>query len=167
MARIGELEVGQDLKFEKHWWIIERCGWLVVLLVLIAAVLGFFGPGLLTKKTAGQRGGPLWLEYSRYERHAKPIKLLVNLSPAAARENEIRLWIDSRYVEANKIHRIDPEPDSVELEGERFVYTFKARDLSTTSKILFHVEPDELGSVAARIGLVNGPEVRFSQFVYP
>jgi hypothetical protein len=167
MARIGELEVGQDLKFEKHWWVIERCGWLVVLLILIAAVLGFFGPGLLTKKTAGQQGGPLWLEYSRYERNAKPIKLLIHLSPSAIKENELQLWIDGSYIEAMKVQRIEPEPESVKLEGDRFVYTFKARDLSSTSKILFHVEPDKFGTVAAGVGLVNGPEVRFNQFVYP
>jgi hypothetical protein len=167
MARIGELDVGQDLAFEKRWWKIERSGWAVMLLVLVAAILGFLGPGLLTKKTAGKRNGPLWLEYYAFARYQAPMKLAVQVSPEAVTEKEVRLWLDRQYVEAIQIEHVDPEPESVAIAGERFVYTFKASDLRQNAKIMFHLEPNRFGKAHVRLGLLDGPEIAFTQFVYP
>jgi hypothetical protein len=167
MARIGELDIGQDLQFEKRWWKIERTGWTIILLVLIAALLGFLGPAPLTKKIAGQRNGPLWLEYYPFERYQAPVELGVQVRPGAVNEKVIRLWLDRHYVEAIEIEHIDPEPESVEIAGDRFVYTFKASDLRQNAKIMFHLEPNKFGKARVRLGLVDGPEIAFTQFIYP
>jgi hypothetical protein len=167
MARIGELDVGQDLEFEKRWWKIERTGWAVIALVLLAALLGFLGPGPLTKKTAGMRNGPLWLEYYRFQRYQAPVELRVNVGAGAAKDNHLGLWINQQYIEAIQIHHVDPEPESVELAGQRFVYTFKAAELSAAGKIVFHFKPTTFGKTSVQIGLVNGGEIGFTQFFYP
>src|SRR5687767_1206363 len=135
--RIGDLDVGQDLKFEKRWWVIERSGWAVIALLLFAALLGFLGPGPLTKKTAGTRGGALWLEYHKFERYQAPVDLRVQLAPEPAKDT-VRLWIDRSYIEAVQIESVEPQPESVEMAGNRFVYTFKTGALSEAAKILFH-----------------------------
>jgi hypothetical protein len=167
MARIGELEVGQDLQFEKRWWKIERAGWAAIALVLLAALLGFLGPGPLSKKTAGDRNGPLWLEYHRFERYQAPVELRLNVGPGAAKDKQVGLWINQEYIDAIQIDHVDPEPESVELANQRFVYTFKASELSAAGKIVFHFKPTTFGKTPAQIGLVNGAELRFTHFFYP
>lgn len=166
MEQIGELQVGQDLKFEKRWWKIERTGWAVIGLLLLAALLGFLGPGPLTKKTAGTRGGPLWLEYHRFARYQAPVDWRIELGPQGTNK-EIRLWVDRSYIEAVHMEDIQPQPESVDMAGARFVYTFKAADLSTNTKVLFHFKPNKFGKAPARLGLEGGPEIAFTHFFYP
>jgi hypothetical protein len=167
MARIGELDVGQDLEFEKRWWKIERTGWALIALVLLAALLGFLGPGPLTKQTAGDRHGPLWLEYYRFHRYQAPVELRVNVGAEAAKDNHLAIWINQQYIDAIHIDHVDPEPESVELADQRFIYTFKAAELSAAGRIVFHFKPTAFGKTPVRIGLVNGEEIGFTQFFYP
>jgi hypothetical protein len=167
MARIGELDIGQDLAFEKRWWKIERTGWVVIALVLLAALLGFLGPGPLTKKTAGQRNGLLWVDYHQFERYQAPIDLKVHLSHQAPQNGEVRLWISREYVEAIEIEHVDPQPESVEIGEQRFVYTFKAAEVPKSANIVFHFKPTTFGKFPVRIGLVNGGEIGFTHFFYP
>ncbi|MCI0747666.1 MAG: hypothetical protein L0Y58_19855 [Verrucomicrobia subdivision 3 bacterium] len=167
MARIGELEVGQDLKFERRWWKFERTGWILLALVLLFAILGYLGPGPLTKHVAGTRGGPLWLEYHRYERYHAPVDLRVHIGAVAARGKELQLWIDREYVDAVSMEDVEPQPESVELKNERFVYTFKVSETPRTAKILFQFKPNKFGKTPGRLGIVDGPEVRFTHLFYP
>jgi hypothetical protein len=50
LKKVGDLEIGEDLKFEKWQWTVERIGWLVMVGFIVAAMLGAFGRGLFSKK---------------------------------------------------------------------------------------------------------------------
>jgi hypothetical protein len=56
VPRVGDLEVDQNLEFEKVFWRAQRIGWGVVALVVLAALLGVFGNGSLGW-TATRDGG--------------------------------------------------------------------------------------------------------------
>lgn len=43
-----QLEVGEDVKFQNRWWVFERIAWVFMALLLLAALLGLLGPGLLS-----------------------------------------------------------------------------------------------------------------------
>ena len=40
---LGDLEVGQDLDFQRREWAVQRVGWGAMALVILAALLGLFG----------------------------------------------------------------------------------------------------------------------------
>jgi hypothetical protein len=163
----GDLEIAQDLKFERRSWRAERIAWIVGMLILIAALLGFLGPGPLGKATAASSDKSLSVEYYRMERYEAPVQLRISASGSLAKEGELRVWLNRQFVEAVEIKRIDPEPEHAEINGERFVYVFKTAAAPSTIKLFFHLEPNKFGKTAAHLGIVEGPELQFSQFYFP
>jgi hypothetical protein len=161
------LEIAQDLKFERRSWRAERIAWVVSALILLAALLGFLGPGPLGKATAASSNKALSVEYYRMERYEAPVELRISASGSLAKDGELRLWIDRHFVEAVEIKRIDPEPEHAEINGERFVYVFKTAAAPSTIKLFFHLEPNKFGKTPAQLGVVDGPELQFSQFYLP
>lgn len=164
--RVGDLEIAEDMDFERRDWTVERVGWVVMLLLAVAALLGLLGPGPLTRMTVGERGGPLTVEYYRFERVENPSTLKVNLVPPAE-EDELKLWVDRTYAEAITFEQITPEPAEMELSADRLVLTFELGETGKETAIMLHLRHQEFGSMQGRIGIVDGPEVSFKQFVYP
>jgi hypothetical protein len=165
--KIGELEIGQDLKFQRRSWGVERAGWIIGACILLAAILGLFGPGPLSKGHTASPDQKLSAEYHKLEHYQAPVHLRVNIDSSAATNGRIRLWINRDYVEALDLEHIDPRPESVEIDKERLIYVFKAERLPVKSRVLFRFEPNKFGKTFARVGIVNGPELQFTQFYFP
>jgi hypothetical protein len=146
---------------------VERVAWVIATLILITALLGFLGPGPLGKATAASPDKAISLDYFRVERYNAPVELRFQLEGALAKDGQLQFWLDRDYVDALEIKHIDPRPESVQIDGERFVYAFKTSGAPPTIKVFFHVEPKTFGSTPAHAGIVNGPEIRFSQFYMP
>lgn len=146
---------------------MERIAWVIGTLILVAALLGFLGPGPLGKATAASSDRSLSVEYYRMERYEAPVQLRISVNGTLAKDGELRLWVDRQFVEAVEIKHIDPEPEHSEINGQRFVYVFKTAAAPSTIKLFFHFEPNKFGKTPAQIGIVDGPELQFSQFYFP
>jgi len=167
MQKIGDLEINQDLNFERRSWKVERVAWAIAALVLLAALLGFLGPGPLGKVTAASPDKSISLDYYRMERHQAPAEWRLQIDGKLAKQGELRLWVHRRLVEVTGTLQIDPAPESVEIQDERFVYAFKAVKPPPIIKVFFRFEPNKIGKTLARLGVVDGPAVEFSQFYLP
>ena len=44
-ARIGDLDIAQDIRSLNRAWKVQRAGWIVIALLLLAALAGLFGSG--------------------------------------------------------------------------------------------------------------------------
>lgn len=55
--RVGDLEVPQDLGFQRRACTFERIGWVAMTLVLLAAIVGVWGEGPLAQAEAVSRDG--------------------------------------------------------------------------------------------------------------
>ena len=167
MQKIGDLEINQDLNFERRSWKAERVAWIIAALILVTALLGFLGPGPLGKAAAASPDKSISLDYYRTERYQAPAEWRLEIDGKLAKQGELRLWVHRRFVEVIGTLQIDPEPESVEIQDERFVYAFKAVKAPQIIKIFFRFEPNEIGKTPAHLGVVDGPAVEFSQFYLP
>lgn len=165
--KVGTLQVEEDLDFQRREWRVQRVGWVVVALLLLATLLGLTGPGPLSRATAGSEGAPLRAEYNRFGRHHAPGTVRFELSPEAVRDGKAKLWVSRSYLETVQVDSISPEPESVQAGADRLTYTFDVGELDRPTKLTFHIEPEDFGLIPARAGLEGGPELTFSQFVYP
>jgi hypothetical protein len=166
-TRIGDLQIHQDLPHERLEWKIERVGWVLMALVLLTALAGLLGPGPLSRATAGQTGSPLCVHYNRLARHQAPELLRVQIGPGMARDGTVRVWLSREYVQNIKLDNIVPEPESVEAGPERFTYAFNLSEAEQPTTLMFHFEPNAFGRAPAVLGVDGGPEVAFTQFIYP
>jgi hypothetical protein len=167
LQRHGDLELVEDLPFQRREWLAERVAWSVMALVVGAAILGLFGSGPLSRSIAGDEAGPLWLEYERFVRLLAPADLKVHLGPGAAAQPTVRVWIDRRYMESAELKQVTPQPVGMEAGAERLILTFRRVDGDRSTAITFNMRPSRSGSLSGRVGLIDGPTVRFDQFVYP
>ena len=166
-TRVGDLEIHQELSHERREWMIERIGWVAMALLLLTALIGLLGPGPLSSTTAGDRSSAIWAEYNRFDRYQAPILLRVHLGPGAAVGGKSRLWLNRGFIENVELRHIDPEPESVEAGPDRFVYTFNLPYTDRATAVTYHLEANRFWRMPIRIGLDGGPELQFSQFIYP
>jgi len=165
---IGALDIEQDLDYQGRAWKRQRVGWAIMGLALIGALLGLFGPGLLGNSIAGNQGDPLWLEYNRFGRlQAETTTLRLYLSQPTGPGGQVRFWLSRDYVKNVRIMQVTPQPDSVEVEPDRFTYVILAPDLSRPASVTFYLEPERFGWLRGLAGLEGGQSIAFSQFIYP
>lgn len=58
IRRVGELEIEEDLDFQRRMWRLQQIGWALLVLVVVAALLGLFGKGPLSRAVASRVGVP-------------------------------------------------------------------------------------------------------------
>jgi hypothetical protein len=167
LRRVGDLEIEQDLPFQRREWIAERVGWAGMALVIVAALLGLFGTGLLGKATAGDTEGVLWIEYDRFGRFVAPSTLVVYLGPGAAPQGVARVWLDRRYLESVQIEQVTPEPDNVVAGLDRLIFVFRVAEPGQPTAVKFYLQTEQFGLLTGRAGLAGGEPLRFRQFIYP
>jgi hypothetical protein len=135
--------------------------------LIIATLLGLFGPGLLGDSIAGAKGAPLWMEFNRFGRlQAESTTLRLHVEPGAA-GGPLRLWLNRDYLERVRVMHVMPEPQSVEIAADRYVYVFGVQDLSKPTTITFDIEPARVGMLHGQVGTEGGDPLDFSQFIYP
>lgn len=167
--RVGDLEIDQDLDFQRRSWAVQRVGWLVMAAVIAAGLSGLFGPGLLNRASVVGAGGESpRLEYSRFWRSQSVMTLRVELPPAAGDANgTVRVWLNRRYLEALRVHAVTPPPERVEAGPDRLTYVFAVPAAARPTAVTFDVEPRGFGALDGRLGVGVGPAVEFTQFIHP
>lgn len=164
--RTGRFEVGQDLRFQRYQWTVQRWGWVVLLLLMAAALLGLLGRGPLSSTNTATPDGAVRVDYDRFLRRSAPTTLTVTLGPAAT-DGTARVWIDREYLGKVRLQQVTPRPEREEAGPDRHTLVFRVSRPGEPAVVMLRFEPDESGLLRGRIGLGDGPEASFTQFVYP
>ena len=164
---VGELEIAQDLEFQRRSWVVQRVGWGIMALATLAALLGLFGRGPLSRTTAGKESEPLSVEYNRFGRFQSPTTLRVHLTPDAGHKSLVRVWLDRNYLENVQLQQVTPEPERVEVGSERLIYVFQLSELNQSTAVTFYLQMEQIGFLPGQVGLVEGQTLNFNQFIYP
>ena len=164
-GRVGDLEIEQDQGFQRRQWRFERIGWSIMLLVALVALLGGFGRGPIADATVGD--GPLRVGYARIDRVHAPGVLRISLGPEATGADQVLIWIESAYLDEVEIVGISPEPSEMRVGSERTVWAFTVEKPGQPVEITVDVEHQRPWRREAHLGVVDGPEVDFGQFIFP
>ncbi len=165
--RVGDLEVAQDLTFQRRSWTVQRIGWVAMALVLLAALAGLTGSGPLSQATAGAAGDPLRVAYPRFARHRAPTTLEVHLAPGAGQGGTVRVWVNAAYLRGATVEAVYPEPERVEAGPGRVTYVFALEQPGQPTTIAFQLLHDAKWRQRVAVGLGDREPVRFRQFIYP
>jgi hypothetical protein len=167
IRRIGDLDIDEDMQFQRRSWALQRVGWMAMLLVVVAGLLGIFGgDGALNQASLGAAASTLRVTYTPFTRVISPMKLHFQIQDASGAD-QTRIWISRDYLDEMEIRTLEPEAESVEVTSDRLVYTFRLGDINTPAGITFMMEPQRVGSLSGRIGVEGGDSYEFTQFVFP
>ena len=162
-----DIEIATDFKHQRRLWLVERVGWAVIALLVIAVLLGLLGTGPLSKATAGTEHSALWADYQRFDRREAPSTFRVHVGSEALKDQLLRLWLSREYLNKTTVEHITPEPEAQEVASDRVVYVFKLAGTNTTVTITFEVRRKDFGRSQIRLGVIAGPEISFNQLTYP
>lgn len=151
------LEINQDLIFQQRQWRAQRVGWVVLALVLFAALLGLLGDGWLSHRRVS--GGQVGLEYDYFLHRKKQTELHFSI-PARSEQTEVEF--DKAYLENFQVEAVTPEPSRTSLTATGYLYSFDGNGATP----VFHLIPQRSGRVGGQIK-VNGTPLDMRQFVYP
>jgi hypothetical protein len=162
-----ELEVNQDLNFQRRMWRIQRAGWAIMTILLLGGLFGLFGVGPLSEARALAADGTLRVDYSRFARFETSTKVTVYIDPAVTQQEEVRLWVKQDYLRPVQIERISPAPDREAVAEGGQVYVFKIEDPGQPAEIYLYLWPRNVGIYQGGLGLEGTDPVQFRQLVYP
>lgn len=165
MPQHGELEINQDLPFQRRVWKAERIGWSGMAMLLTGGVLGLFGNGPLSWTTASDQS--LIVEYQRFGRIQAPSQLRIHLLAGLGKDDTVSFQLDRAFVADVQITRITPKPDAEQpiSDGIRFLWSSNVGEGAILVTVSY--QPEHLGFLTARISVGDAASVSMRQFVYP
>jgi hypothetical protein len=158
-----ELQIDRDPTLQQLAWKLQRFGWWVMLLTIVAAILGYLGPGPMTKSQA--ESGTVRLEYNRFIHYGASTRLRIHLKPIAQRKGHIDLWLSQRYLDRFQVQHVTPHPETVRAPLDGAVYTF-AVESNGDSVVALDLLPLYPGLLRGQLEAL-GERVNFNQFVFP
>jgi hypothetical protein len=168
IVRIGDLEVDQDLAFQRRAWVAQRIAWVLLTLFVVAAGVGLLGSGPLSHARIDVPG-LMTVEYDRFARLESSETLTVRLAPAATAGEAVRLSLNRDFLDSAKIETILPPPARVEAMAGRLVYVFAVAERHVPLTVTFVFDPQKIGVHEGIVGFESGEDrrVTFRQLVYP
>jgi protein-L-isoaspartate(D-aspartate) O-methyltransferase len=142
--------------------VFERSGWIAMAVIAMAAGLGVFGDGWLSKADASA-GAALRVEYPRFGRAQAPLEMTVDWQP----QQGAALTITRSYLEQFAIEEIRPTPAAVSVGPDSIHYTFRAVDPEARIRVSFRLKPQRAGTLLGRIGSEDELAVEIRQLVFP
>jgi hypothetical protein len=150
-------------RFQRREWVIQRIGWVILALILIAALTGVFGRGPLAhQKLANDTA---MIEYERFVRRDADTRWELTLREAPA-GGHAEVAIDAQFARNFEITAIHPEPTSTALSGGRWIYRFE-RQAAGEMLVVFVVQPERVGRHEGAITANDSAPFQLWQLTYP
>jgi hypothetical protein len=163
----GPLQVDSDDAFTKREFAAESVGWVMLSLVLVAALLGALGSGPLSSAQGVSASGGLSLDYQRITHQDADDHVVVGIRDGASGTGTgtVTIRFGGQWIEGLELRQVTPQaseetgtPEGLDLSipvrgggPVRVVVSFRTRALGLTRGLL-------------RVG---GQEIRFTQLVLP
>ncbi|MBC7834576.1 MAG: hypothetical protein H7Y88_05685 [Phycisphaerales bacterium] len=167
IIRVGDLDIDQDLPFERREWVVHKLAWATLGLVVILGLLGLLGGnGPLCGRSVSMTGAPIpaRVEYRRYARLDGHTNLTLRL-PARDSSGEETVWLSRSFIEAVAVELITPRPREERAGGDQIVYLFDTEP-GEGAVVCFRYKPRAPGALECLCGASDGT-LRFTQWVYP
>lgn len=163
----GSPEIEENMAVQRRTWVAERVGWVVMGLLVLAALAGLFAKGPLSSAEARDAEGLLAVTYDRFLRYRAPATIRLDLAAAAVTGDRVSIRVDDAFLSSFGIQEIAPEPSGMALDGAAAVLDFDVAARGRPVTIRFSVMPERVGPTRAEIALAGAAPVRFATFTYP
>ena len=161
------LQTEADLGVQRRTWRIQRIGWVVFAVLVVAALAGLFGSGPLSKTEAGSQTSGLRVEYERFARLHAPTDLVIRANRRLARNDELAIVLSGDALDGLELQSTMPPPDGTAVVPDAVVLHFRTDRQPGELKIVLHAKPRQVGLLNAQIAVRDGPAHAIRQWIYP
>ena len=166
--RVCGLEVSEDPQFQEKSWKVQRVGWVAMLAVIAAALLGVFGSGPVSSATARAEGSAMTASYERFIRAGGEHEVELTLDRDGATADSLaRVWVSSDWLDGNRVVGVSPAPSSETVMPDRVLFSFHVARAAEPVRIRLTLEARKAG-VRTFLGGIEGQRpLSFRQVAYP
>jgi hypothetical protein len=143
------LEIVQDARFQTRDRVVQRIGWAIMLLLALAALIGVFGRGAVSRAVAESSNGRMVVHFDRIVRSTAQTNLTIELPLSTG---EVGIWLDRRLIDDFSLQDIVPTPSRTTTTQNHFTYYFQTTPHAT---VVFPLEPQKIGWRRVAIGLAD------------
>jgi hypothetical protein len=153
------------LGFQRRSWRVERLGWLAMLGLVLAGLLGAFGgSGWLAGATATTPDGALRITYHRVQRKMLPTVFRIEaLRPPP--EGRLQLRLGESLPAQWRMRSLLPPPAESRSDAQGLVLTLHAGGPGPA--LALEAEPEGAGIFRLAIGFADGPPAILRILVWP
>ena len=164
--RVGTVDIAEDMAFQRRSWNVQRVGWAVMFVIVVAALAGLFGSGPLSGATAGD-ASTFQVRYARAIRHRDATQFRIDVPTSRTSQNQVEIAIERSFLEGINLESIIPEPESVEAGADAIVYSFDVGGAEQPVTITFNFEPVDIGPTSAIVAVNDERPITLDIFVFP
>jgi hypothetical protein len=165
VKRHGDLEIEENMTFQRRLWKVQRVIRTIALLILALGLAGGLGDGPLSHATASQGGSSIEYERIAYRDTSQVYRLRITREMAPS--GKARVWFDLETLRRMKLTELVPEPGRTILAADRTIFEFDVEAEAGPLEVLFEFSPNVAGVHRARIGIESGPTLEFKQLFLP
>jgi len=161
MEKKGSLEIDENYAHHVRAWRLKRVSWIIMTLLLIAALAGLLGPGpASSSRSRGQ--GDVRATYEKRIRHKAQTRMELTI-PGGSGDLELSVNVD--FLNKIELKDIEPEPAEARLAGPNHTWVFPRSNEPGT--ILLSFEPEDFGKLQAIFDVKGAGSMVINQFVFP
>ena len=143
----------------------HRFGFVLLLLIIAAALLGLFSNGYFSEATKTNAANTLQVEYPRFGRLQSSDTLKITLSDQ--HNAPLTLRIGGEYMARTQTDNIWPQPDEMHSEGGELVLVYQQATPRKNFTVWLYTRPDRPGKTVTTVTVNHQPGLSFWQFIYP
>lgn len=152
-----DLDLNEDLHLQEKGWALQRVGWIFIILIMIAGVLGVFGGGMISSKKLSS--GTIKAEFEQFFRYDVEMKILLE-----ATEHIGSISLPQEYLKDFREVRFVPEPVNSNTINTEVLYNF----LPGTNRIVtIYLKPEKYGTISGTLKVNGTSNFNLSHFIYP
>ena len=160
-----EQEIRESERFRRREWRLERVGWSLLALFIVAGLLGVFGWGPLSTATALSEGGAIRAEYQWVGHFEADDSVTFVVSPDAVTNGTVTLELTGSWVGAVDVSSIAPAPSAEYSIPGGVALDFAVLGHAPVEVVIMFRAHGYWGLDA--LATVGDDSVGFSQFVLP
>jgi hypothetical protein len=162
----NQIEIDEDLVFHQRFWKVQRLGWVLWALILVAAVIGFLGPGAKGQQKLQSSASNLSLTFEKSVHYQAPAELKIQVKQKT-KSSSTRLAINRDYIDSVEITRIDPEPNLITDGDGVILYTFNRSNSLEPMTVNLAYKTKTFGRIPIRLKLDEEPSLIAEQLSFP
>ena len=152
---------------------VQRFGWVLIAVVLVAAIGGLFGGGPFSDTTARHtsEGREIAVTYARLGRAESDLELELEISAPGVSASQLEVVLSGEFLEKVSVTNVLPTPDGESVSGDAIVYTWEVEDWAQVLAVRLEYQSNDWRLVSGRLDVSAGDEslgsLRFEQFIFP
>ena len=153
-----DLQMDEQIRMQENGWKFQAIGLVLMFVLVLAAAIGLFGDGLVSKTK--QNIDAIEIEHERFHRFEAKMPLKIT-----ARDNDGGMTVSfpTTYLESFEIESILPEPNGNRFDAGKVRYDFRGKD---EMSVIFYLIPRKRGSIQGTIE-VNNTRFAINHYIFP